>query len=73
MRYPPDEGPDFLHKGKLLNCGHHVSAHEEDQAFEERSATEADVAALLQFRIETHDCERFEKELARRVEGGPPF
>ncbi len=64
-RPDPSEYMDaFISFTRTLDCGHRVSAHEEDGGFDEiPRVTEADVLRLLDFKIATHDCARYEKRL----------
>ncbi len=58
------ETPDFICFGRLLDCGHRVSASEESGGFDEAPVvTEAMVRKLLDFKVKTHDCERTEKRV----------
>ena len=72
-RPDPSEYQDSLFLEKQLDCGHRVSASEDSGGMDELlRVTAADVERLLDFKIVTHDCERF--EAAERIRaGGRPF
>ncbi len=74
----PDDRPDpseymdppGLFVEKRLACGHTVEASEDSGGMDELDrVTAADVERLLDFKIKTHDCGRYEK--AVRLEGRP--
>ena len=71
------QGAEFMEDGgwyvsRRLRCGHLIQADENAGGFdEEPRVTRAMVKALLDFRVDIHDCERYEKEKAIRQEGKP--
>ncbi len=66
------EHVEFLYRPYRLDCGHSVSASEDSGGMDELPrVTEADVQRLLDFKIATHDCARYEKAEAVRLEGRP--
>lgn len=76
-RPDPSEYQDSLHLTKRLDCGHIVEAGEDSGGMDELDrVTLADVERLLEFKIKTHDCGRYEKrKQAARLWaiGGGPF
>ncbi len=74
---PSEYAPDCFHLTKRLDCGHMVSASEDSGGMDELPrVTVADVQRLLDFKIATHNCERYEKRVvAARLWaiGGGPF
>ncbi len=57
-------GGSFLYRTKRLDCGHSVSASEDSGGMDELPrVTLGDVERLLDFKIKTHDCDRYEKRL----------
>ena len=63
---------DSLYRTKRLDCGHLVEASEDSGGMDELDrVTLADVERLLDFKVATHDCGRFEKAAAVRLEGRP--
>lgn len=63
---------EYLYQMRRLDCGHTVSAGEDSGGMDELDrVTMADVERLLDFKIATHDCERFEKVEAVRLDGRP--
>lgn len=80
--YSPHPGDDWdlppcLYLTRRLDCGHTVSASEDSGGMDELPrVTVADVERLLDFKIATHDCGRYEKrKQAARLWaiGGGPF
>ena len=68
----PSEYEDRLYLSKRLDCGHRVEASEDSGGMDELDrVTLADVQRLLDFKIATHNCGRFEKAEAVRLEGRP--
>ena len=66
------QGVEYLYRMRRLDCGHTVSAGEDSGGMDELPrVTAADVERLLAFKIATHDCGRFEKAAAVRLEGRP--
>jgi len=62
----------FLYLIDRLDCGHTVSASEDSGGMDELPfVTRSDIRRLLDFKIATHDCERFEAAVRVRVEGRP--
>ncbi len=63
---------DALYRTKRLVCGHAVSASEDSGGMDELPrVTMADVERLLDFKVATHDCGRYEAAERIRVEGRP--
>jgi len=64
--------PSYLYRVCLLDCGHSVSASEDSGGMDELPfVTRGDIRRLLDFKIATHDCRRFEAAVRVRVEGRP--
>ena len=64
---PSEYALDRLAFTKRLDCGHTVEASEDSGGMDELDrVTVGDVERLLDFKIKTHSCERFEKAIARR-------
>ncbi len=72
-RPDPSEYEDRLYLSKRLDCGHLVEASEDSGGMDELDrVTLADVERLRDFKVATHNCERF--EAAERIRGeGRPF
>ena len=72
-RPDPSEYAEPPSRTKRLDCGHTVSASEDSGGMDELDrVTLADVERLLEFKIKSHDCGRFENHLIRvRLEGRP--
>lgn len=74
----PDDRPDSseyqdrLYLQERLDCGHLVAASEDSGGMDELPrVTLGMVELLLNWKIETHNCERFEAAERIRVEGRP--
>ncbi len=64
------DSPHFL--SRRLDCGHTVTADEDAGGMDELDrVTSADVRRLLEFKIKTHDCERYEAAERIRAAGRP--
>ncbi len=64
---------DGLHLSYRLDCGHRVSASEDSGGMDELPrVTFTVVQLLLNWKIETHNCERFKQAERVRI-GGRPF
>ena len=63
---------DYLYRTRRLDCGHSVAASEDSGGMDELSrVTVAVVECLLDFKIVTHDCGRYEAVERIRAEGRP--
>ncbi len=61
---------DGLHLSYRLECGHRVEASEDSGGMDELPrVTFAIVERLLDFKINTHNCERFDTAAALRARG----
>ncbi len=75
--YSPHPGDDwdmlpYLYLSRRLDCGHTVSAGEDSGGMDELPrVTFGMVELLLNWKIETHNCERFEAAERIRAEGRP--
>ena len=71
-RPDPSEYQDSLHLQERLGCGHTVSASEDSGGMDGLPrVTEAMIQLLLDWKIETHNCERFEAAERIRLAGRP--
>ena len=72
-RPDPSEYAEPLYRTRLLDCGHLVAAGEDSGGMDELDrVTVGDVERLLDFKVGSHNCERF--EAAERIRGeGRPF
>ncbi len=62
----------FLYLTRRLHCGHIVSASEDSGGMDELPrVTLGMVELLLNWKIETHNCERFDRAVRVRAEGRP--
>ena len=66
------EFEDRLYLSKRLECQHLVEASEDSGGMDELDrVTLADVERLLDFKVATHDCDRYEAAATVRLEGRP--
>ncbi len=63
---------NVLYLSQRLRCGHTVEASENDGGMDESPRVSlSTVELLLNWKIETHNCERFNRALSVRAEGRP--